>query len=85
MVPESVDDLPDVRRVPGRLSFVAIGVAHLGVTAWTWRDIRRRPVEQIRGGKGLWRVLSTVNTLGSVAYWLVGRRRGGSPGREPDR
>jgi hypothetical protein len=44
--------------------------------AWTWRDIRQQPARQIRGSKRLWRILSAANTLGSVSYWLVGRRYG---------
>ena len=53
----------------------AIGVVHLTVVTLTWRDIRLRPEEQIRGSKKLWRVLSAANTAGSGAYWLAGRRR----------
>lgn len=49
---------------------------HVLVAAWTWRDIRQRPAQQVRGSKALWRVLSAVNTLGSVSYWLMGRRYG---------
>lgn len=53
-----------------------IVIAHVCVTAWTWRDIQRRPARKIRGSKGLWRVLSAANTLGSASYWLIGRRWG---------
>ncbi len=42
--------------------------------ALTWRDIDRRPADQLRGSKRLWRMASAVNTLGAVAYWLVARR-----------
>jgi len=68
------------RREENGLVYVAIGVVHVGVTAWTWRDIRRRPAAGIRGSEGLWRFLSAVNTLGSGAYWLVGRRWERTPG-----
>jgi hypothetical protein len=64
-----------MKRKPNKLVLVAIGVTHLGITAWTWRDIQQRPAGQIRGSKKLWRVLSAANTTGSGAYWLVGRRR----------
>lgn len=47
---------------------------HLAATAVTWRDIGRRPPEKIRGSKTLWRFASAANTLGTVAYWLGGRR-----------
>ena len=45
------------------------------IASFTWRDLRRRPASLVRGPKVLWRVWSTLNTTGSVAYWIVGRRR----------
>jgi hypothetical protein len=30
----------------------------------------------VRGPKRLWRIWATLNTTGSLAYWLVGRRKG---------
>jgi hypothetical protein len=47
---------------------------HLLAVALTWRDIRHRPANQLRGSKRLWRVVSALNTLGAGAYWLAGRR-----------
>ena len=47
---------------------------HALAAAWTWRDIRRQPAQRVRGGKTFWRISSAVNTLGSLAYWLIGRR-----------
>lgn len=47
---------------------------HVLVTAWTWRDLRRRSDAQIRGSRRGWQVASAVNTLGSVVYLFVGRR-----------
>jgi hypothetical protein len=51
-------------------------VLHLGITALTWSDLRRRPATSVRGPKALWRALSALNTSGSVAYFLLGRVRG---------
>ena len=51
-----------------------IAVLHVPITALTWRDLNSRPDAQIRGNKTLWRVVSALNTTGSVAYWLFGRR-----------
>jgi hypothetical protein len=48
---------------------------HVPVTKLTWRDLRDRPATQVRGNKKVWRIASAVNTTGSVAYWLFGRRR----------
>jgi hypothetical protein len=52
---------------------------HLVVTALTWRDLKNRPDEQVWGNKRLWRWASALNTLGSVAYWLVGRKGSAAP------
>ena len=54
---------------------LALTAVYLGVTSWTWSDLSRRPVSSLRGSRGLWRLLSTLNTSGSVAYLLIGRRR----------
>ena len=50
-------------------------VIHLVLVALTWRDLRTRPEAGVRGRKRLWRMAATMNTTGSVAYWLFGRRR----------
>jgi hypothetical protein len=53
---------------------VLILTGHTLAAAWTWRDIRQQPAQRVRGTKTFWRVSSAVNTLGSVGYWLIGRR-----------
>jgi hypothetical protein len=55
---------------------VVVLVVHLILARFTVRDLRRRPAAAVRGPKRLWRVWAATNTTGSVAYWLVGRRRG---------
>jgi len=50
-------------------------VIHVIVATFTLRDLRRRPAAAVRGPKRLWRTWATLNTTGSVAYWLFGRRR----------
>lgn len=47
---------------------------HILVTAATWRDLNRRPSSQVRGSKRLWRIVSAANTMGSVAYLVIGRK-----------
>jgi hypothetical protein len=51
-------------------------IAHVIITALTWRDLRHRTDDQVRGSKRAWRVASALNTLGSLAYWLFGRQSG---------
>lgn len=67
-----------MRTRPGRLVLAAITAAEVVLAALTWRDLRNRPAEEIRGSKRLWRVVSLINPGNSVAYWLIGRRYGRS-------
>ncbi len=62
------------KQKPDKRVLVAIGVVHTVVTALTWQNLRNRPADQVRGSKTIWRAASALNTLGSVAYWLFGRR-----------
>lgn len=63
------------RRKPNKLVLLFVAVLHLLVTTLTWRDIANRPARDIRGSKTLWRILSALNSINSVAYLLIGRRR----------
>jgi hypothetical protein len=54
---------------------LAVLVVHLILVRLTWRDLSRRPDAAVRGRKRAWRFASSMNTSGSVAYWLFGRRR----------
>jgi hypothetical protein len=65
-----------MERKPNKYALAAIAAVHVVVVALTWRDISRRPAEQVRGNKKFWRVLSALNTANAAVYWLVGRRRG---------
>ena len=67
-----------MRSRPKRIALVALVLAEVGLAALTWRDLRHRPADEIRGSKRLWRVISTINPGNSVAYWLVGRKYGRS-------
>jgi len=53
----------------------ALVVLQSVVGTLTVRDLRSRPAAQVRGPKLLWYFWGGTNTLGSVVYWLVGRRR----------
>ncbi|MGI8880294.1 MAG: hypothetical protein ACR2KJ_07275 [Jatrophihabitans sp.] len=64
------------RQKPNPLVVAAIAVVHVSAATLTWRDLRDRPDTLVRGDKVFWRVASALNTLGSVMYWFVGRRRG---------
>lgn len=53
-------------------------VVHALVVVLTLRDLRRRPAAGVRGPKWAWGIAATLNTSGSVAYWVFGRRRHGA-------
>jgi hypothetical protein len=63
------------KRKPNKLVLAIIAVVHLTAVTLTWRDLRARPAAQVRGPKKIWQVASALNTSGSAAYWLFGRRR----------
>ncbi len=56
-------------------ALIVVLVIHVIVLNLTWRDLRHRPDSAVRGQKRMWRIASAMNTTGSVAYWLFGRRR----------
>jgi len=63
------------KKKPNKVVLAVIAAVHITVTALTWRDLRDRPAVAVRGSQMLWRVASALNTLGSAAYWVFGRRR----------
>jgi hypothetical protein len=63
------------QRKPNKLVLAIIAVVHVTAVTLTWRDLRSRPAAQVRGPKRIWQVASALNTSGSAAYWLFGRRR----------
>ncbi len=64
-----------MKRKPNKVVLAVIAVVHVTVTALTWRDLRKRSATDVRGNKKAWRVASAMNTGGSAAYWILGRRR----------
>jgi hypothetical protein len=56
-----------------RLWLGVLFAVSLAMVAAGERDIQRRPAEQIRGSKVLWRILC-LNALGALSYFRWGRR-----------
>jgi hypothetical protein len=54
------------------LALVTIAISLVLITA-AQRDIGRRPADEIRGDKRLWRLVC-LNGLGAVGYLVWGRR-----------
>ena len=63
------NDLPEQQR---RIAAVAIG-GSLVIVAAAERDLSRRPADQVRGSKLVWRIVCT-NALGALGYFRWGRR-----------
>ncbi len=64
-------DLSDRQRV----LIVTAAAAELSMKIAALVDINRRPAEQIRGPKALWRSAMVVNLLGPLSYFVFGRKR----------
>jgi hypothetical protein len=61
---------------PPREQALIVGVISiaLAVVAAAQRDLSRRPADQIRGSKALWRLLC-LNAVGALIYFRWGRAR----------
>jgi hypothetical protein len=57
--------------------FVVRGIVQFALLAAALADIHRRPPEEIKGSKWLWRAVALVNVMGigPIAYFLFGRKR----------
>ena len=56
-------------------AIVLSGTVQIALLAAALLDIYRRPEEEIRGNKLLWTLVSFVNFVGPISYFLFGRRR----------
>jgi hypothetical protein len=45
----------------------------LGIVGFAERDLQRRPQQQVRGNKLVWRIVG-LNAFGALAYLGLGRR-----------
>ena len=54
---------------------ITAAVVQLSLLVAAQRDISRRPAEQIRGSKALWRVATLVNFVGPGSYFTFGVKR----------
>jgi hypothetical protein len=54
---------------------VAATAVQLGLLTAALRDLRRRDPTQIKGPRWVWVLVSFVNFVGPISYFLLGRRR----------
>lgn len=56
-----------------RVVVVAVGAAQVALAAAAFRDLARRPAEQVNGPKIAWGLALLVNWVGPLAYFAKGR------------
>jgi hypothetical protein len=56
-----------------RFGTVMAAAVQLSLLIAAQRDISRRPAEQIRGSKALWRMFTLINFIGPCSYFAFGR------------
>lgn len=66
------------KKMSGRRRFwlVSLSMVEFGLKLLAWRDLARRPAEEINGRKAAWFAATFINTFGPVAYFIFGRRPG---------
>ncbi len=57
-----------------RIAVGVVGAAQVTLTAAAYRDLLRRPAEQVNGTKVAWGIALLVNWVGPIAYFLDGRK-----------
>jgi hypothetical protein len=56
---------------------VVVGVVQVALQVAALVDLRRRSEAELNGSERVWVMLSSVNFVGPIAYFLAGRRRRG--------
>jgi hypothetical protein len=57
-----------------RAGTLVAAIVQLSLLIAAQRDISRRPPEQIRGSKAMWRIVSLINFVGPGSYFVFGRK-----------
>ena len=50
-------------------------VVQITLLALAQRDLSKRPADEVRGPKRLWRMVTLVNFIGPLSYFCCGRRK----------
>lgn len=56
-----------------KVGVVVVGAAQVALTAAAFRDLVKRPAEQVDGPKLAWGIALLVNWVGPIAYFTKGR------------
>ncbi|GEL46118.1 PLDc N-terminal domain-containing protein [Cellulomonas hominis] len=57
-----------------KVGTVVVGLAQVTLTAVAYRDLARRPAEEVNGPKVAWGLAILVNWVGPITYLAKGRR-----------
>ena len=57
-----------------RAGMLAMAAVQVTLAAAAWRDLAKRPADQVNGSKAVWRLVIGVNFVGPLAYFRWGRR-----------
>ena len=58
-----------------QVTIIAAALVELSLLIAALVDLKRPPVEQVRGRKGVWVAVSFVNLVGPISYFAFGRKR----------
>ncbi|MBV7339334.1 PLD nuclease N-terminal domain-containing protein [Chloroflexi bacterium TSY] len=57
-----------------KMRLVIMGVIQVSLLITALWDIRQRSAEKIRGNKRMWILISFINFVGPIAYFVFGRK-----------
>ena len=57
-----------------KMRIIAMGAIQISLLIAALWDIRRRPIEEIRGNRRMWMAASFINFVGPIAYFVFGRK-----------
>lgn len=60
---------------PQQATMTVLATVQLGLLVAALFDIYKRPPEQINGSKSMWALLSLIDFVGPIAYFMRGRKR----------
>lgn len=61
-----------------KAGIIVASVVQIGLLAAALWDLGHRTSDEVRGSRRMWAGLVFVNWIGPLAYFTVGRKRGGS-------
>ena len=57
-----------------KTGMVIVGLAQVALTAAAYRDLAKRPADEIEGTKLAWGIALLVNWIGPLTYFAKGRK-----------